>query len=104
MTADQRIWWQKRQEARREQNKSIPKIENPYKETGVTGLSPTVDPKDLTNIDKALGLDEDGELVDFDQPMFQGYMDEDAALEAAIKASLQDTQPTQIAQSSGPHP
>ncbi len=45
-------------------------LENPYKETGVTGLSPPVDPKDLTDLDKALGLDQEGELADFEQPMF----------------------------------
>ncbi len=42
--------------------------------------------------------------MDFEQPMYQGYMDEDAALEAAIKASLLDSTPTQITQSTGPHP
>ena len=105
MTAEQSIWWLKRQETRREQNKNIPTVENPYKEAGVTGLSPPVESKnDLTDVDRALGLDEEGELVDFEQPMFQGYMDEDAALAAAIKASLQDAQPTQITQSTGPHP
>ena len=104
MTAEQRICWLKRQETRREQNKNIPTVENPYKEAGVTGLSPPVESKDLTDIDRALGLDEEGELVDFEQPMFQGYMDEDAALEAAIKASLLDAKPTQISQSTGPHP
>jgi hypothetical protein len=57
MTAEQRVWWQKRQVLRREENKNIPTLENPYKETGVTGLSPPVDPKDITDVDRALGLD-----------------------------------------------
>jgi hypothetical protein len=68
MTAEQRVWWQKRSEQRRDSYKKIPLIENPYNETGVTGLSPPVDPKELTDVDKALGLDEEGELVDFHQP------------------------------------
>jgi len=57
MTAEQRTWWQLRSVSRRESNKRIPTIENPYNETGVTGLSPPVDPKELTDVDKALGLD-----------------------------------------------